>query len=352
MRRGQADAEAGSSARQLSVDDPADLSLSSSGTSGWWTRPALPRWPVDPASGATTGRCWARTLFVALAVLASFAVLAAWPIFRRFCEEAGIAEAVGRAQLDSIEASGVCSIVLGGTTAADGTDMSGWELGAQRWIPGDKRDDVSTYASVQNLSAWERAGVWWEVAPHVHEPGAYRIRIRQVEENGWRKEIGWYLSASRFYATDERGLFSSYVAILSEPTMIPVDDSEVGERIKLRVDNTSSLLSEPRMIPVNDTMLPAPGAYVASSAWMLVPLSEAGAYRIQLKTGPPGVEEMAGWYLSAERFFDRDRRNDDSTYVSLVRDEGEATTWILQCSSCCVGMDAGTNGEEFPDFYK
>jgi len=300
---------------------------------------------VDPSSGATTGRCWARTLFVALAVLASFAALAAWPIFRRFCAEVGIAEA----QLDSIEASGVCSIVLDGTTAADGTDMSGWELGAQRWIPGDKRDEVSTYASVQNLTAWERAGVWWEVAPHVHEPGAYRIRIRQVEENGWREEIGWYLSASRFYATDERGLFSSYVTIHSEPTMIPVDDSEVGERIKLRVDDRSSLLSEPRMVPVNDTMLPAHGAYVASSAWMLVPLSEAGAYNIRLKTGPPGVEEMAGWYLSAQRFFERDGRNDDSTYVSLVRDEGEATTWFLKCSSCCVEQEWG---EEFPDFYQ
>jgi hypothetical protein len=217
--------------------------------------------------------------------------------------------------------------------------MSGWELTAQRWNQNDKRDDASTYASVQNLKEWAKAGVWWEVAPHVDEPGAYRIRIRQVaDESDYRKEVGWYLGASRFYNKDERGLFSMYASIVSEPTMTLADDSDVDERVE-------SLIDENRTAPWH-------GASVASSAWALVPLKEAGAYNIRLKTGPPGVEEMAGWYLSARRWFKRERRNEDSTYVSLVRDEQDAATWILACSSCCVGMDTGTDGEEFPDFYQ
>lgn len=329
LRKIQSDAEAGSSARQLSLDDPSELSFSSSATSALRTRPELPRWPGGLVGRAAGGRCCVWSFFIALAVLASFATLAVWQ---------RVAKASGPTQPDGGEASGVCSIVLNRTVAEDGTDMSGWELSAQRWFPGDKRDDVSSYASVQNLRSWASAGVRWEVAPHFDEPGAYRIRIRQVETDGTSgEEIGWYLSAPRFYAKDERGLFSSYAAVVSEPTMIPVDDSEVGERMELLSENRTTAW---------------PGASAASSAWVLVPLSKAGAYRIRLKTGPPGVEEMAGWYLSARRFFEKERRNEDSTYVSLVRDEDEATTWILKCSSCCVGMDAGTNGEEFPDFYK
>ncbi|CAK0813270.1 unnamed protein product [Prorocentrum cordatum] len=217
-----------------------------------------------------------------------------------------IATVAGLTQPDNIEASGVCSIELRGTIGDDGVDMSGWELSAQRWIPRDMRDDGSTYASVQNISAWPQAGVWWEVAPHADEPGAFRIRIRRVVDDLLSGAgLGWYLGAARFY--DAGG---------------------------------------------NATTAPLPGASVASSAWVLEPLSEAGAYNIRLKTGPPGVEEMAGWFLSARRFFNKERRNADSTYVSLVRDEDESTAWILKCSSCCVGLGAGRGGDEFPDFYK
>lgn len=324
--------ETASSARQLSLEDSSDLSSELSparSRSAWGARPR--RWPAGLVGRPSCGRCCAWSLFVALAVLASFAAMAVWQ---------RIATVAGLTQPDKIEASGVCSIELRGTIGDDGVDMSGWELSAQRWIPRDMRDDGSTYASVQNISAWPQAGVWWEVAPHADEPGAFRIRIRRVVDDLLSGAgLGWYLGAARFYDADERGLFSIYASIVSEPTtVLPAGSGSVVEMVEWQGGNA--------------TTAPLPGASVASSAWVLEPLSEAGAYNIRLKTGPPGVEEMAGWFLSARRFFNKERRNADSTYVSLVRDEDESTAWILKCSSCCVGLGAGRGGDEFPDFYK
>jgi len=63
----------------------------------------------------------------------------------------------------------------------------------------------------------------------------------------------------------------------------------------------------------------------ASAPWEheLAHLRDAGPFKIHLTTTRPGEEAMSRWYLSAERYYDRDKRGESSAHVFARHDNGD-----------------------------
>merc|ERR1719210_824469 len=86
--------------------------------------------------------------------------------------------------------------------------MVGWWLGAQRWYNRDKRNDESTFASINKGSRGDYAGVW-EFLPC----GENKYRIRLAEMKNHNSMVGWWLGAQRLYSKDKRNDESTFTSV-------------------------------------------------------------------------------------------------------------------------------------------
>jgi len=159
-------------------------------------------------------------------------------------------------------------------------EMGGWFLGAQRYFERDRRNNDSTYVSVQDLAVWKGGPVpaSWTLRPS-HTLGSYHVILRDMPAYHMS---GWYLSVSRYYLTDRRNSDSTWVSV-----------------------------QDPR------TMKGAP------AEWDILPVRAPSTFKLRLRH-VEGFEFMENWYLGMGRT-EADTRSDQSSFVLISDAEVEGS---------------------------
>jgi len=165
---------------------------------------------------------------------------------------------------------------------------SGWWLGAQRYYSEDERNANSTFASIHEGNAgWERA-TWKLISAG---PNEYYIKFVNQRGYGAADMHGWWLGAQRYYPKDKRNQGSTFASIQEGK------DRATWER----------------------------------ATWKLIRAGPNEYYIKFVNQRGYGAADMHGWWLGAQRFYPKDKRNQDSTFASLEEgNEGwERATWKL-----------------------
>jgi len=161
---------------------------------------------------------------------------------------------------------------------SDYDGQKGWLLSAHRAFGKDRRNDDSTYAIIHKPGYPSHV---WKI---ITEDSGKTFQIF-LANNAGDGQVGWFLCAHGVYDKDKRNGGSSY-ALVHKP----------GYEIR---------------------------------HWKII--NRGGTYTISLANNAYG---QSGWFLSAHRHYDMDKRNDGSTYVMVHTPGFGGRDWKIEEVPC------------------